>query len=70
MLYEVITHASDMLVIPDADTAKIDPFYTTPTLVLICDIVDPVTREPYTRDPRNIARKAGSYLKSTRNNFV
>ena len=58
-------HASDMLVIPDADTAKIDPFYTTPTLVLICNIVDPVTREPYTRDPRNIARKAESYLKST-----
>ena len=58
-------HASDMLVIPDADTAKMDPFYTTPTLVLICNIVDPVTREPYTRDPRNIARKAEAYLKST-----
>jgi len=58
-------HASDMLVIPDADTAKMDPFYTTPTLVLICNIVDPVTREPYTRDPRNIARKADAYLKST-----
>jgi glutamine synthetase len=58
-------HASDMLVIPDADTAKMDPFYTTPTLVLICNIADPVTREAYTRDPRNIARKADSYLKST-----
>ncbi len=58
-------HASDMLVIPDADTAQMDPFYVTPTLVLICDIVDPVTREPYTRDPRNIARKADNYLKST-----
>ena len=58
-------HASDMLVVPDASTAQIDPFYTTPTLVLICNIVDPVTREPYTRDPRNIARKADAYLKST-----
>jgi glutamine synthetase len=58
-------HASDMLVIPDADTARMDPFYTTPTLVLICNIVDPVTREAYTRDPRNIARKADAYLKGT-----
>ena len=58
-------HASDMLVIPDADTAQMDPFYATPTLVLICDIADPVTREAYTRDPRNIARKADAYLKST-----
>jgi len=58
-------HASDMLVLPDAATAKMDPFYATPTLVLICDIVDPVTREPYTRDPRNITRKAEAYLKST-----
>jgi glutamine synthetase len=58
-------HASDMLVIPDAATAKMDPFYAAPTLTLICDIVDPVTREPYTRDPRNITRKADAYLKST-----
>ena len=57
-------HASDMLVIPDAATAKMDPFYEAPTLVLICDIADPVTREPYTRDPRNIAKKADAYLKS------
>ena len=58
-------HASDMLVIPDPATAKMDPFYEAPTLVLICDIADPVTREPYTRDPRNIAKKADTYLKST-----
>ena len=58
-------HASDMLVIPDADTAKMDPFYAAPTLTLICNIVDPVTREPYTRDPRNITRKADAYVKST-----
>jgi glutamine synthetase len=58
-------HASDMLVIPDPETAKMDPFYEAPTLTLICNIVDPVTREPYTRDPRNIAQKADAYLKST-----
>jgi glutamine synthetase len=58
-------NASDMLVVPDPTTAKMDPFYTDPTLVLICDIVDPVTREPYTRDPRHIAKKADAYLKST-----
>jgi glutamine synthetase len=58
-------HASDMLVVPDAETARMDPFYAAPTLVLICNIVDPVTREPYTRDPRNIAQKADAYLKSS-----
>ena len=58
-------HASDMLVVPDPATAKMDPFYAAPTLALICNIFDPVTREPYTRDPRNIAQKADAYLKST-----
>jgi glutamine synthetase len=58
-------NASDMLVIPDADTAKIDPFYEAKTLVLIGNIVDPVTREAYTRDPRYIAQKAENYLKSS-----
>jgi glutamine synthetase len=58
-------HASDMLVVPDVTTAKMDPFYEAPTLVLICNIVDPITREAYTRDPRNIARKAEAYLKSS-----
>jgi glutamine synthetase len=58
-------HASDMLVVPDATTAKMDPFYEAPTLVLICDIVDPVTREAYSRDPRNITQKADAYLKSS-----
>src|SRR3972149_9427811 len=48
-------HASDMLVIPDPSTAVMDPFMEVPTLSLICDIVDPITREKYTRDPRNIA---------------
>jgi glutamine synthetase len=58
-------HASDMLVIPDAATAVMDPFTETPTLSLICNIVDPITKEKYTRDPRNIAQKAEAYLKST-----
>jgi glutamine synthetase len=58
-------HASDMLVIPDATTARIDPFFKEPTLVLICDIADPVTRESYSRDPRYIAKKAEAYLKSS-----
>ncbi|MDL2286610.1 type I glutamate--ammonia ligase [Desulfococcaceae bacterium OttesenSCG-928-F15] len=57
--------ASDMLLIPDARTAKLDPFAKYPTLVLIADIVDPITRTPYSRDPRFIARKAEAYLKST-----
>jgi glutamine synthetase len=58
-------NASDMLVIPDARTAVIDPFMKDPTLVMICDIVDPVTKENYTRDPRNIAKKAEAYLRTT-----
>jgi glutamine synthetase len=58
-------HASDMLVIPEAATAVMDPFTETPTLSLICNIVDPITKEKYTRDPRNIAQKAEAYLKST-----
>jgi glutamine synthetase len=58
-------HASDMLVIPEAPTAKVDPFITRPTLSLICNIFDPITKEAYSRDPRNIARKAEAYLKST-----
>jgi glutamine synthetase len=58
-------HASDMLVIPDPKTARMDPFTAAPTLVIICDVVDPITREPYSRDPRNIAKKATAYMKST-----
>ena len=56
---------SDMLIIPQADTAFIDPFMAMPTIVLICNIQDPITGEEYTRDPRNVARKAVNYLKST-----
>ncbi|QYY35132.1 type I glutamate--ammonia ligase [Ruficoccus sp. ZRK36] len=57
--------ASDMLVMPDADTAFIDPFIEVPTLSLICDIEDPITREPYSRSPRGIAKKAEEYLKAS-----
>jgi glutamine synthetase len=56
---------SDMLVIPDASTAWVDVFNAEPTLSFICDIVDPITKEPYDRDPRGIAGKAESYLNST-----
>jgi len=57
-------HASDMLIIPDPSTAVMDPFMAVPTLSLICNIVDPITKEPYSRDPRYIAQKAENYLKS------
>jgi glutamine synthetase len=56
---------SDMTVLPDTKTAKIDPFMEVPTLSLICDVVQPDTHEPYDRDPRQIAKKAVAYLKST-----
>uniref|UniRef100_UPI0036F28934 type I glutamate--ammonia ligase n=1 Tax=Blastopirellula retiformator TaxID=2527970 RepID=UPI0036F28934 len=56
---------SDMLIVPQADTAFIDPFCMLPTLVLICNIQDPITREDYSRDPRNVARKSVNYLRST-----
>jgi len=58
-------NASDMLIMPDPKTAMLDPFRQHPTLSMICNIVDPVTKEPYTRDPRYIAQKAEQYLKST-----
>jgi len=57
--------SSDMLVIPDASTGFVDPFVKVPTLGFICDIEDPVTHEPYDRSPRNIAKNAIKYLKST-----
>jgi glutamine synthetase len=58
-------NASDMLVIPDPASARIDPFLKDSTLVMICDIVDPITRESYSRDPRNIAKKAEAHLKAS-----
>lgn len=56
---------SDMNLYLDADTAVVDPVCDVPTLSIICDIYDPITRKPYTRDPRYIAKKAEEYLKST-----
>ena len=56
---------SDMLVVPEADTAFLDPFTAIPTVAMICNIQDPITREDYSRDPRNVARKSVNYLKSS-----
>jgi glutamine synthetase len=56
---------SDMILVPQPETAVLDPFTTLPTISMICNIQDPITREDYTRDPRNVARKAVNYLKST-----
>jgi glutamine synthetase len=58
-------HESDMLIMPDPATALIDPFTRIATVSLVCNIVDPITKEKYTRDPRNCALKAEAYLKST-----
>jgi glutamine synthetase len=58
-------HNSDMLVMPDPNTAVMDPFTNVPTLVLLCNVSDPITKELYQRDPRNIAARAEQYLKST-----
>jgi glutamine synthetase len=56
---------SDMLLLPDATTAVMEPFTAQPTLSIICHVVDPITREPYGRDPRFIARKVEQYVRST-----
>lgn len=56
---------SDMLVKPVPDTCFVDPFLQAKTLVAICNIADPLTGEDYTRDPRNIARKAEAFVKGT-----
>ncbi|HUW30951.1 MAG TPA: type I glutamate--ammonia ligase [Planctomycetota bacterium] len=58
-------HQSDMLAVPDPDTAVLDPFYARPTVSVLADIVDPVTKEKYTRDPRHIAKKGEAFLKET-----
>ncbi|MCI0365747.1 MAG: type I glutamate--ammonia ligase, partial [Phycisphaerales bacterium] len=57
---------SDMLVVPDPDTACMDPFTAVPTLSLVGNVMDPITREIYERDPRFIAQKAEKHLKSTK----
>lgn len=57
--------ASDMLLSPDASTAKIDPFYDEPTVFITCDVIEPSDGKGYDRDPRSIAKRAEAYLKST-----
>ncbi|MDI9547929.1 MAG: type I glutamate--ammonia ligase [Chloroflexota bacterium] len=57
--------SSDMNLIADPTTAMIDPVCAMPTLSLICDVVDPISGEAFSRDPRNVARKALAYLRST-----
>jgi len=56
---------SDMTLMPDPETAVIDPFFAQPTLAIFCDILEPSTGEPYNRDPRTTAKKAIAYLQST-----
>lgn len=56
---------SDMILMPDASTAVIDPFYEETTMILRCDIVEPTTMQGYERDPRSIAKRAEAYMKST-----
>lgn len=57
--------ASDMILRPDPDTAYLDPFYEVPTVVVACDVIEPNTMQGYAKDPRSIARRAETYLKST-----
>ncbi|MEL0027872.1 MAG: glutamine synthetase beta-grasp domain-containing protein, partial [Perlucidibaca sp.] len=57
--------ASDMILMPDAETAFMDPFFEEPTVVVTCDVIEPSTGQGYERDPRSIARRAEAYLKST-----
>src|ERR1044071_10045503 len=56
---------SDMILLPDPDTAMIDPFSEHSTISFLCNVLDAVTREPYTRGPRYVTQKAEKYLKST-----
>jgi glutamine synthetase len=58
-------HESDMLLMPDPGSAVTDPVCSVPTLTLTCNVIDPITREPYSRDPRYIGQKAEAYLKKT-----
>jgi glutamine synthetase len=58
-------NASDMQMIPDPTTARVDPFPATKMLSMVCDVKDPITGQPYGRDPRHIAKKCEAYLKST-----
>ena len=54
-----------MLLMPDPNTANIDPFFEEPTLILTCDVVDPSDGKPYERDPRSLAKRAEAYMKAS-----
>ncbi len=56
---------SDMLLIPDTTTAVVDPFFGISTLTMMCDILDPITRSDYSRDPRHVSHKAEAYLRDS-----
>src|SRR3954463_15715766 len=56
---------SDMVLVPDAATALIDPFHEHKTMSILCNVIDPITRERYSRDPRYIATKAEAHLRAT-----
>lgn len=56
---------SDLILMADLSTAHIDPFFARKTIAFLCDVFDPITREPYARDPRGVTRRAEAYLKST-----
>src|SRR5690606_30620578 len=55
---------SDMVLMPDTESAHIDPFFAQSTLAVICDILDPISGEAYNRDPRGTAKKAEAFLKA------
>ena len=56
---------SDMSLVPDCSTAVMDPFAAQPQLILFCDVFEPLTGQPYSRDPRSIVKKADAYVKSS-----
>lgn len=58
-------NASDMILMPDPESANIDPFSEEPTLIVVCDIIEPDTMQGYNRDPRSVARRAEAYIQSS-----
>src|SRR6201985_2427906 len=56
---------SDMILMPDPDTAVMDPFSAKPSMVLFCDIIEPSTGQGYSRDPRTTAKRCEEYVRST-----
>jgi glutamine synthetase len=60
-----VINESDMVLLPDCDTAVLDPFAAQTSLIVICDVLEPLTGQNYTRDPRSVAKNAEAYLKST-----